>query len=81
MNLTNLNEGVFTNKHISAAFYPSNGEIFTSQKNAFTVDNAVSSISLKEDKKLPLYIFFGEIKINEQHSAPTTNGILHTPSN
>ena len=75
MNLVSSNDEIFTNKHMTQAFYPSNGEIFTGQKDAFKLNNSIQSISLKEDSKLPLYIFFGEIKINDSKSAITSNGI------
>jgi hypothetical protein len=77
MNLSNVptsSKELLTNKHLAEAFYPSNGDIFTSKKNAFNVDNAKTIQILKENKKLPLNIFFGDIKINEPKSIHTTNG-------
>ena len=73
MKESNSTKEMFNVDHLGETFYPSNGEIFTNKKKAFNIENAITSFSMPKNSKLPLNIFFGEIKINEIKSVATTN--------
>ena len=74
MEQTVLPIDLFTEEHLSATFYSSGGEIFSNSKIPFSVSNASSSWVLPQKKKLPLDVFFGDIKINQIKSETTSNG-------
>jgi hypothetical protein len=68
---------LFTEDLLATTFYSSQGENFTNSKFPFKVTEAISTWKLPQKKKLPLYIFFGDIKINEPFSEITTNGTVY----